>query len=137
MRRPWAAARLTPPTARMRLWAVASTIRRPPRGPPWAAARATPPAIRMQRWPAAAAALYPGSGSWSNASDRNLKANFAPVDDLQVLEALSAMPMQTWNYQSQAAGIRHLGPMAQDFRAAFGLGENDTTISTVDAQGVA
>ena len=32
---------------------------------------------------------------------------------------------------------RHRGPTAQDFRAAFGLGEDDTTISTVDAQGVA
>jgi hypothetical protein len=81
--------------------------------------------------------LAPGSGSWSSASDRNLKANFANVDGLQVLDALAGIPIQTWNYQSQDASIRHLGPMAQDFRAAFGLGENDTTISTVDAQGVA
>jgi len=81
--------------------------------------------------------LAPGAGSWSSVSDRNLKANFSQVDDLSVLAALAAIPMQTWNYTSQDAGIRHLGPMAQDFRAAFGLGENDTTISTVDAQGVA
>ena len=33
--------------------------------------------------------------------------------------------------------MRHLGPTAQDFRAAFGLGHNDTTISSVDAPGVA
>jgi len=33
--------------------------------------------------------------------------------------------------------VRHLGPVAQDFRAAFGLGRNDTTITTVDADGVA
>jgi hypothetical protein len=83
------------------------------------------------------AALAPGSGSWSIVSDRNLKGNFAPVDELQVLDALAGIPMQSWNYTSQDAAIRHLGPMAQDFRAAFGLGENDTTISTVDAQGVA
>ena len=30
-----------------------------------------------------------------------------------------------------------MGPMAQDFRAAFGLGEDDKHISTVDAVGVA
>lgn len=33
------------------------------------------------------------------------------------------------------AAIRHLGPTAQDFRAAFGLGENDTAIHTVHADG--
>ena len=30
-----------------------------------------------------------------------------------------------------------MGPVAQDFRAAFGLGEDDKHISTVDAAGVA
>jgi hypothetical protein len=30
-----------------------------------------------------------------------------------------------------------MGPMAQDFRAAFGVGEDDRHISTVDAEGVA
>ncbi len=30
-----------------------------------------------------------------------------------------------------------MGPTAQDFRAAFGLGEDETTISVVDEQGVA
>lgn len=85
----------------------------------------------------AGAAPYPGSTSWSVLSDRSLKANFAAVDDLQVLDALASVPIQTWNYQSQAAGIRHIGQMAQDFAAAFHVGENDTTISTVDAQVVA
>ena len=83
------------------------------------------------------ATLPAGSGSWSIVSDRNLKANFASVDDLQLLEALAGIPIQTWNYKTQDTDIRHLGPMAQDFHAAFGVGENDTTISTVDAQGVA
>ncbi len=81
--------------------------------------------------------LPAGSGSWNCASDRNLKANFSVVNGLQVLDALAGLPLQTWNYKTQDASIRHLGPMAQDFHAAFGVGENDTTISTVDAQGVA
>jgi hypothetical protein len=45
--------------------------------------------------------------------------------------------VSTWNYTAQDGSIRHMGPMAQDFRAAFGLGEDDTTISVVDEQGVA
>ena len=45
--------------------------------------------------------------------------------------------MTTWNYKSQDAAIRHMGPVAQDFYAAFGVGEDDTHITTIDADGVA
>jgi len=83
------------------------------------------------------AALFPGSSSWSVVSDRNAKANFAPVDGVAILDALVGLPIATWNYTTQAEGIRHMGPMAQDFYAAYGLGETDTGISTVDADGVA
>jgi hypothetical protein len=78
-----------------------------------------------------------GSGSWSTYSDRNVKANFAPVDGQAILERLANMPVSSWNYKAQGPAIRHIGPMAQDFATAFGVGENDVTISTVDAQGVA
>jgi len=78
-----------------------------------------------------------GGGSWASVSDRNLKANVQPVDGRAVLEKLAAVPIATWNYVSQDAAIRHIGPMAQDFAAAFGVGEDDTHITTVDADGVA
>jgi endosialidase-like protein len=78
-----------------------------------------------------------GSGSWSSLSDRNAKANFSSVDNSSLLEKLAAMPVSTWNYKAQADSIRHLGPTAQDFHEAFGLGEDDKHISTVDAEGVA
>lgn len=81
--------------------------------------------------------LPPGSGSWASLSDRNSKANVQAVDGLDILDKLAALPIGTWNYQAQDAGIRHIGPMAQDFRAAFGLGEDDKHIATVDADGVA
>jgi len=81
--------------------------------------------------------LAPGAGAWTISSDRNLKANYTPVDSLQVLNALGGISIGTWNYKSQPASIRHLGPMAQDFYAAFGVGETDTGINTVDGQGVA
>jgi hypothetical protein len=83
------------------------------------------------------ATLASGGGAWNSLSDRNKKENFADVDPVAVLEKIAAMPIQTWNYKTQAPAIRHLGPTAQDFRAAFGLGENDTTINTVDADGAA
>ena len=47
------------------------------------------------------------------------------------------MPVREWNYVSQDPGIRHLGPTAQDFRAAFGLGDFPLRINTTDADGVA
>ena len=78
-----------------------------------------------------------GGGAWSSISDRNLKENFAEVDTHALLETLAAIPISTWNYISQDDTIRHIGPMAQDFYAAFSVGENDTSISTVDADGVA
>ena len=81
--------------------------------------------------------LNPGGGSWSSLSDRKAKENFAPVKPREVLDRLNQMPIQTWNYKSQDAAVRHLGPMAQDFYAAFGLGDDAEHINTVDAQGVA
>ncbi len=87
--------------------------------------------------PTAGVAVANGGGSWSSLSDRNAKENFAPVNGREVLEKVAALPIQTWNYKTQADGIRHIGPMAQDFKAAFKVGENDTTISTIDPDGVA
>lgn len=81
--------------------------------------------------------LPAGSGSWSSFSDRTAKDNVAAVDPLAILERLAAMPIATWNYAAQPTGIRHIGPMAQDFHAAFGLGEDARYISVVDGQGVA
>jgi trimeric autotransporter adhesin len=46
------------------------------------------------------------------------------------------MPIRTWNYTNDPAS-RHIGPVTQDFHAAFGLGTDDKSISTVDADGVA
>jgi hypothetical protein len=83
------------------------------------------------------ATLAAGSGSWTSMSDRNAKENFAPLNPQSVLAKVAALPLSTWNYKAQDPAIRHLGPMAQDFKAAFGLGETDTGITGVDADGVA
>lgn len=83
------------------------------------------------------ALLAPGSGSWSSFSDRNAKDNFAMIDSASLLAEIAALPISTWNYKAQDTSIRHMGPTAQDFRAAFGLGEDDKHISNIDSEGVA
>jgi hypothetical protein len=69
-------------------------------------------------------------------SDRNLKENFRAVDPQQVLAKVTALPISEWNFIGDAA-TPHVGPMAQDFHAAFGLGTDERHIATVDADGVA
>ena len=81
--------------------------------------------------------LAAGSSAWSSGSDRNTKENFAPVEAEDVLERVATLPLSTWNYKTQDKSIRHLGPMAQDFAAAFQVGEDDKHITTIDSEGVA
>jgi len=69
-------------------------------------------------------------------SDRNAKENFATVNTCEVLDKVATLPMSEWQFKS-TPGERHLGPMAQDFQAAFGLGGDDKHIATVDEEGVA
>ncbi|MBM3334539.1 tail fiber domain-containing protein, partial [Candidatus Sumerlaeota bacterium] len=81
--------------------------------------------------------LAAGSGSWTSVSDRAMKENVAPVNAADVLEKVAVMPISAWNYKTEDRSIRHIGPMAQDFHAAFGLGDSDKAITTIDADGVA
>ncbi len=81
--------------------------------------------------------LLAGGNSWGSLSDRNVKENFTPVDGQEVVAALADIPMTTWNYTTEDTSIRHMGPTAQDLYAAFGLGDDERYISTIDADGVA
>jgi hypothetical protein len=54
-----------------------------------------------------------------------------------VLKAVASMPITTWNYKANDDSVRHMGPMAQDFHDAFGLGASETMIETIDPDGVA
>ena len=81
---------------------------------------------------------YCNGTTWVNGSDRNSKEQFAPVNPGEVLEKVSALPITEWKYKVEADGTRHLGPVAQDFHAVFGLnGADDKHIATVDEEGVA
>lgn len=59
-----------------------------------------------------------------------------PATADEILERLSTLPVSSWTYGYDHDSVRHLGPMAQDFAAAFGLGDSDRRIDMVDANGV-
>ena len=67
--------------------------------------------------------LKPGTAGWQCSSDRNLKNNIRPIESRSVLEGVAHMPISQWSMKADTAGYNHIGPMAQDFYAAFGLGD--------------
>jgi len=75
-------------------------------------------------------------GSWGCSSDRNLKTDLIPLDGITTLERLAALPVYRWAAKDDPRRVPHAGPTAQDFIAAFGLGDNDKMIGFADAQGV-
>ena len=80
---------------------------------------------------------YNGGAGWNCTSDRNKKENFKAVNSQAVLEQLAKLPITRWNMKGDRQKTPHMGPVAQDFKVAFGLGDGNTTINTADAQGVA
>lgn len=86
---------------------------------------------------ASLAAPSPAEAVSTIISDRNVKEGFAAVDPREILARLAALPITSWSYQAEGEGIRHIGPMAQEFAAAFGLGADERQIALVDANGVA
>jgi hypothetical protein len=81
-------------------------------------------------------AYLTNTGVWTNASSRALKTGFLAVDPADVLARVLELGISTWRYRASDV-VRHMGPMAEDFHALFGLGGDDVSISTVDASGVA
>lgn len=80
--------------------------------------------------------LPAGSGTFSCTSDRNTKQGFEQIDGEDVLSKLESIPVTSWTFKTDPTGARHIGPMAQDFHAAFGFGTDERTISSVDADGI-
>jgi hypothetical protein len=87
--------------------------------------------------PMAGVKLDPGDNMWEVLSDRNAKENFVALDATNVLKRLAHIPVTQWNYKCQHPSNKHIGPMAQDFYAAFGLSGEDRYISPIDTDGVA
>jgi hypothetical protein len=83
------------------------------------------------------AALPAGEGIWVETSSREVKENVSEVDKEKVLTDLARVSINTWNYRSQTEPIRHIGPMAEDFYATFGVGLDDKHLAAADVNGVA
>ena len=84
----------------------------------------------------ASGAYVSAGGTWTSVSDVNRKQHFEPVDVHQVLDRVATLPITTWSYIAEP-GVKHIGPTAQDFHAAFGVGVNDVSLSQIDPDGVA
>ncbi len=76
-------------------------------------------------------------GIWTDASDRNAKHNFQPLDPQEILDRLADLNITRWNYKVEPAFVQHIGPVAQDFHALFGLGADDRHLAALDTAGVA
>jgi len=76
------------------------------------------------------------SGTLTQNSDRTTKTDIFDVKPEEVLAKVDRLPISTWHYKGDAESVQHLGPMAQDFAALFGLGPDDRHIAPLDAAGV-
>jgi len=84
------------------------------------------------------ASLAPNQNSWSTLSDRHRKKDIQPLDGRAILDKLAAVPLSTWHYDFEPSDATpHIGPMAQDFKAAFYPGRDDRSITTHEFDGVA
>ncbi len=81
--------------------------------------------------------IVAGGGSWACTSSRDVKRDFSPIDTEDVLARALALPVMRWRYMHESPEIRHMGTFSQEFRAAFGLGSDDKSITLIDAEGVA
>ncbi|CAA9301482.1 MAG: hypothetical protein AVDCRST_MAG89-498 [uncultured Gemmatimonadetes bacterium] len=77
-----------------------------------------------------------GTGTITCSSSRTLKEGFSEVDGEDVLRRLRSVPVNSWNYVGEQAGVRHVGAFSEDFYNAFGLGNDRLAISHLDADGV-
>jgi hypothetical protein len=68
---------------------------------------------------------------------RGLSERYEPPTDPEIiLDRLARLPISLWTYGWDHPSVRHLGPMSQDFAAAFGLGWNEHGMEPVDCNGV-
>jgi hypothetical protein len=83
-----------------------------------------------------AGGAYCDGTNWVNASDANVKENFQPINGSELLAQIDQLAISKWNYKGNT-DMEHIGPTAQDFQAAFGVGSDGKSISTIDPAGIA
>jgi len=80
--------------------------------------------------------------TWVNVSSRKLKENIVDINKDTLLAKLDRLPILEWNYiktanNTEGAKVKHIGPLAEDFYAAFNVGVDSVSISTIDPAGIA
>jgi len=84
----------------------------------------------------ASGAHVTAGGDWVSVSSRERKQDFQSVENRDVLNRVASLPITRWRYSNELGSV-HMGPVAEDFYAAFGLGADDKHISALDGNGVA
>lgn len=77
------------------------------------------------------------SGLLSEGSSATLKHNLRNTDDEAILETVCSMKMKRWQYLDDPSQAEHIGPIAEEFHAAFGVGSNEKRLASMDVAGVA
>lgn len=75
--------------------------------------------------------------SFDVASSRTYKTGFEPLSPSEVLAKVAELPISRWHFKDDPLARPHIGPMAEDFAAAFQVGTSDRSIALGDASGVA
>ena len=75
------------------------------------------------------------TGTYTPSSSRTVKEGFSAIEPRAVLRKVLDLPITTWSYKRDP-GVRHIGPVSEDFFAAFAVGTDDKGISVTDSAGV-
>lgn len=76
-------------------------------------------------------------GTISQLSSRATKEHFQNTLGSMLLAKLESLPVPSWNYRGSSTEERHIGPVAEDFHAAFGVGADPRFLAPADVAGVA
>jgi hypothetical protein len=68
-------------------------------------------------------------------SSRSLKTDFRDVEESDILDKVSELDIMQWRYKKEEEGTSHIGPMAEEFKHVFGLGDGKT-LNMIDTTGI-
>ena len=78
-----------------------------------------------------------GQSGWSAVSSVTRKENFRVIDGEELLAKIRGLFVAEWNYKGTDPNVKYVGPMAEEFWAAFHLnGDDDQGINSVSIDGV-
>ncbi len=75
--------------------------------------------------------------NYGQLSDREAKTDIEELSNKEILSKIKGVPVSSWRFKGEQNSSLHIGPMAQDFREAFGTGTSDRVINVGDLAGVA